>query len=148
MLDYPDNSSSPHYEQLHSDWNNRNPAFGNSDLLQSYRIPYHQKYNNPNALNGKQDARNFYTGLAAVKQHDKWGFINTKGILVIPCEYDIVFDFRERVSVVFKIVTGGYWMHRLNLVKNWISQYVMVLKMGKQVLIKTAVRVQWTWQEI
>lgn len=35
-------------------------------------------------------AHGFSEGMAAVKLNNKWGFINTEGIIVVPCEYDEV----------------------------------------------------------
>ena len=37
-----------------------------------------------------QFAYSFCNGLAAVQQNDKWGFIDKKGSIIIPCKYDSV----------------------------------------------------------
>lgn len=37
----------------------------------------------------------FRDGLAAVQKDEKWGFINTKGELVIPCEWDDASCFND-----------------------------------------------------
>ena len=38
------------------------------------------------------DAHSFSDSMAAVKMNDKWGFINIKGDLIVPCEYDEVYS--------------------------------------------------------
>ena len=53
------------------------------------------------------ELRSFSEGLAAVKKNDKWGYINTKGDLVIPCEYDgYPREFSEGLAPVDK---NGKW---------------------------------------
>lgn len=42
----------------------------------------------------------FSEGLAAVKNNDKFGFINTKGELVIPCQYQYAGQFKEGLACV------------------------------------------------
>lgn len=42
----------------------------------------------------------FSEGLAAVKKNDKFGFIDTKGKLIIPCQFDNVCAFSEGLSLV------------------------------------------------
>lgn len=37
----------------------------------------------------------FNEELAAVCKNNKWGYVNTKGKLVIPCIYDYVNDFQK-----------------------------------------------------
>ena len=44
----------------------------------------------------------FSEGLAAVKKNDKFGFINTKGELVIPCQYQYAGQFKEGLACVVK----------------------------------------------
>jgi KWG repeat domain protein len=49
----------------------------------------------------------FYDGLAAVRHHNrKWGFVNEKGTLVIPAEFDEVYSFDEGVS---RVVSNGLY---------------------------------------
>ena len=51
----------------------------------------------------------FSNGLAKVKQNGKWGFVNTKGEIVIPCVYDDgdVYSFSEGLA---KVKQNGKWM--------------------------------------
>ena len=42
----------------------------------------------------------FSEGLARVVQNGKWGFINTKGEVVIPCIYDFAWAFSEGLAEV------------------------------------------------
>lgn len=44
----------------------------------------------------------FSEGLAAVKKNDKFGFINTKGELVIPCQYQYAGQFKGGLACVVK----------------------------------------------
>lgn len=44
----------------------------------------------------------FSEGLAAVKKNEKFGFINTKGELVIPCQYQYAGSFKEGLACVVK----------------------------------------------
>ena len=44
----------------------------------------------------------FSEGLAAVKKNDKFGFINTQGELVIPCQYQYAGSFKEGLACVVK----------------------------------------------
>ena len=46
------------------------------------------------------DARDFFHGLAAVKQDDKWGYIDQKGTVVIEAAYDDARDFLETLAPV------------------------------------------------
>jgi len=48
------------------------------------------------------DAYEYSEGLAAVKNEGKWGFINTKGRLVIPFEYEQGGSFKGGVVSVSK----------------------------------------------
>ena len=57
----------------------------------SYSVMIEPKY---------QDASYFSEGLAAVKQNDKWGYIDETGKTIIPFEYDYAFPFSEGVAVV------------------------------------------------
>jgi hypothetical protein len=47
------------------------------------------------------NARNFSEGLAAVKQ-EKWGFINAKGEIIIPAQYDEAYMFQNGMAGVWK----------------------------------------------
>jgi len=42
----------------------------------------------------------FKEGLAAVKQNGKWGYIDKSGNLIVPPQYDRVFDFYNGLSIV------------------------------------------------
>ena len=42
-----------------------------------------------------EEVRVFSNGYAAVKEKGYWGFINKQNVLVIPCQYAEVSDFRE-----------------------------------------------------
>lgn len=55
-----------------------------------------------NELFNKQfeGVRKFTEGLAGVKQDDKWGYINTKGDVVIPCIYDDAWGFSKGLAQV------------------------------------------------
>ena len=44
----------------------------------------------------------FSEGMAAVKKDGKYGYINTKGELVIPCQFGYASDFIEGTAVVVK----------------------------------------------
>lgn len=45
--------------------------------------------------------------MAAVKYHEKWGFVNESGEQVIPFIYDFVWPFRKGVALVEK---DGRWV--------------------------------------
>ena len=53
-------------------------------------------------------SNNFSEGLANVKINGKWGYINTKGEEVIPCQYDAANPFSEGVAVV---IIGKKWKY-------------------------------------
>jgi WG containing repeat len=42
--------------------------------------------------------RNFVNHLAAAYNNNKWGFIDEQGKIIIPFEYDIVYDFTEDIT--------------------------------------------------
>ena len=42
----------------------------------------------------------FSEGFASVESNDKWGFINTKGKMVIPCIYDAAWPFSKGFACV------------------------------------------------
>ena len=47
-----------------------------------------------------EDAKPFTEGLAAIKENGKWGYIDTQGNTVIPCQYDLAFPFSEGLAIV------------------------------------------------
>ena len=54
-----------------------------------------------------EKAYKFSEGLAPVKQNGKYGFINTKGEVVIPCIYDGAADFSEGLAMVKQNYKGS-----------------------------------------
>lgn len=52
------------------------------------------------------DVKGFNSGLAAVCQGKKWGFINTKGKVIIPIKYDEVIEFYDGYGIA---KTGEKW---------------------------------------
>lgn len=50
--------------------------------------------------------QNFSEGLAAVFANDHWGYIDIKGNVVIPLNYDYALPFREGLAAV---ASNGYW---------------------------------------
>ena len=45
----------------------------------------------------------FSEGLVGVKdEHNKWGYIDTTGKLVIPCQWENASDFRNGIASVWK----------------------------------------------
>ena len=52
-----------------------------------------------------EEVSKFSEGLAPIKQNGKWGYINTKGEVVIPCIYDAAWPFSEGLATVKK----GRW---------------------------------------
>ena len=57
---------------------------------------------------GFDDVSNFYKGYAGVKQGGKWGFINEKGEIVIPCRFAKVDCFSEGLAAVAFKTKWGY----------------------------------------
>lgn len=49
-------------------------------------------------------AQPFSEGLAAVRQNGKWGYIDTDGKQVIPCQYDLAYEFNEGYAIVGKLI--------------------------------------------
>ena len=47
-----------------------------------------------------EDAKPFADGWAAVKQHGKWGFINTAGEIMIDFQYDNALSFGQHLAAV------------------------------------------------
>lgn len=59
-------------------------------------------------------AQAFSEDLAAVKKNGKWGYIDTDGKEVIPCQYDLAFEFNEGYAIVGKLAdtykdANGVW---------------------------------------
>ena len=50
----------------------------------------------------------FSEGLAGVEQNEKWGFINTKGEVVVPCIYDDAVSFSEGLAGVEQNEKWGF----------------------------------------
>ena len=50
----------------------------------------------------------FHDGLASVSKDGKWGFIDKKGNLVIPLQYEMTKDFSEGKAAAFKDGKWGY----------------------------------------
>ena len=49
------------------------------------------------------NAHSFSDSMAAVKMNDKWGFINKKGDLIVPCEYDeVISNFSDGKGELLK----------------------------------------------
>jgi hypothetical protein len=60
----------------------------------SWRIGYFADENGKLLFNKQFDEVNiFYEGFAKVKSNGKYGFINTSGELVLPCKYDVMYDW-------------------------------------------------------
>jgi WG containing repeat len=79
---------------------------------------------------GFDEARNFSEGLAGVKVIDKWGFINTKGKVVIKCKYDDITDsdyyvFKEGIA---KIIDNSIQFYIDNTGKKYFEYLGDVLK--------------------
>ena len=64
----------------------------------------------------------FNEGLAPVKLGEKWGYINKKGTIVIPCQYDSVGDFYNGVAVVTKANKQGL-INKKGKVMDGIGKY-------------------------
>ena len=69
-----------------------------------------------------EDARSFYSGLAAVKRDGKWGYIDEDNNVVIDFQYDVAYDFNEGYAIVGfrksdgEDVDGGYAIYNLGFV--------------------------------
>ena len=73
-------------------------------------------------INPKYDyVFNFSEGIAAVKVGDKYGFIDTIGVLIVPCEYDEVVSSFENGEG--KLVKGGR-MYVFNRSGEMVSDYL------------------------
>ena len=68
-----------------------------------------------------EDAGFFSEGLVAVKQDDKWGYIDLANKVVIPFEYDYASYFSEGYAIVGKIeaVTIEDWVWE-DMVQDWV----------------------------
>lgn len=71
-----------------------------------FQIHYGKKWGYINR-NGKaaitpqfDDERDFFSGLAAVRQNRKWGYINERGEVAIPYQFDDAGDFQEGLAPV------------------------------------------------
>lgn len=65
------------------------------------------KTSSPYAIEPKYErVQSFSEGLAAVFANEHWGYVDTKGNVVIPLEYDSVLPFREGLAAV---ASEGYW---------------------------------------
>lgn len=60
------------------------------------------------AVNQYDELGVFSEGRAAVKKGDKWGYINTKGEEVIPCQYAMASPFCEDMAAILKDGKWGY----------------------------------------
>ena len=65
-------------------------------------------------------AANFHEGLARVVKNNRFGFINSKGNEVIPCQYDFAHDFKNGSAVVqsnkFGVInTAGEFIYPLDI---------------------------------
>lgn len=55
-----------------------------------------------------EDARPFQDGWAAVKENEKWGFIDTDGTIQIPCQFDDAKSFGQHLAAVQQGELWGY----------------------------------------
>ena len=78
------------------------------DIFQWQKLIYIRKNGKYGYLNDKfevvispqfADAKGFYGGIAAIKLKNKWGFINTRGRIVVPPCYDEVIPSRPPIIV-------------------------------------------------
>lgn len=54
------------------------------------------------------NVHHFFEGKAPVSKKVKWGYINTKGEIIVPLEYDeVAFHFSEGLTVVTKKAKSG-----------------------------------------
>ncbi len=61
-----------------------------------------------NAIQKYEKLGSFSEGLAAVMRDGKWGYINSKGEEVIPCQYSLCEAFNEGLAAVQKCSEEGY----------------------------------------
>lgn len=61
-----------------------------------------------------EELQDFKLGLAAVRQGEKWGFINTKNEVVIPIIYDSLLDFEESGLANVRQGEKWGWINRKN----------------------------------
>ena len=103
---------------------------------------------------GWDDAKDFNEGYAAVKKNGKWGLIDSKGNLVIPCEKDMIYDVNHERAMVFSGTLSSYgspekgYYSFIDMKNNTISEgwenahgysdgYAPVMKDGKWGFIDT-----------
>jgi hypothetical protein len=102
-----ESNSSKKVSKPNDDFWNDAPTHNTANLEFVYRKGFKKKDDKSNNILLKaefDDARPFSNGLCAVKLDKKWGFINEKGQLVIPCIYDEVkVDFLDGIAKVRKI---------------------------------------------
>lgn len=63
---------------------------------------YNYKYIDRTGKEVTSQEYSFFDGLAAVEKNEKWGYIDRDGKVVIPLQYDYVYDFSEGLAVVYK----------------------------------------------
>ncbi len=102
-----ESNSSKKVSNPNEDFWNDAPTHNTANLEFVYRKGFKKKDDKLNNILIKaeyDDARKFSNGLCAVKLNNKWGFVNEKGQLVIPCIYDEVkIDFIDGVAKLRKI---------------------------------------------
>lgn len=54
---------------------------------------------------------NFSEGLAIVCKDNKFGYMNEMGELVIPCQFDLAFNFSEGYARVYDYSNRLFWLH-------------------------------------
>ena len=60
------------------------------------------------AVHSYNEISNFHQGLAGVCKGEMWGFINSEGKEVVPCQYERIQDFNEGLACVRKDGKWGY----------------------------------------
>lgn len=87
----------------------------------------------------------FSEGFAAVKQNEKWGYVNSKGELVIPCKYDEAEPFHEGFAAVRTNGKYGFINTKdeeivpckYDVVKSFSEGYAAVRMDGKEGFVNT-----------
>lgn len=85
-----------------------------------------------------EDVKLFSEGLAAVRQEEKWGYINTAGEETIPFDYDFACPFSEGKAVVGRESDAGL---KLGFVDHQ-GEFTPFVGWGKELTVQTA-----DWQE-